>query len=223
MVIEEILYAYKTLKRTRKLLALLPYITVKKPGTFFGVKCAKLPNSTELIKFVDIPETGDIMLDDQSGSFNSVNIRNELTAWYTHVWDDMKHKLQLVLMENSNQFTYQTAKLVFEFIYPNLLDARYSSSVLIFRLRSGMTIFSIALSVYSIFTPVLNRECILSCIKHKRLPNPFLYVIKCIQIILHLVLSTGSVVLLGSTSFVDSYFLYFSPFFTLSYNMTHNI
>ena len=233
MVGEEIMFAYETLQQSRRLLGLTPCITTQKPRTFFGVKCSKLPDSTGLTQFVDIPETGDIsiMLEDLSRpvqsaavsnlvrfslnpvsthspsiesefcSVETVNVRDELKVWYTHIWEDVKRKLQLVLLENGTQFTYQTAKLVFEFLYPNLMDARYASSVLMFRLQSAVSIFSIALSVNSIFTPVLNRECILSCIKNKRVPNPMLYVIKCIQLILHLALSTGSVLLLGSISY----------------------
>ena len=71
------------------------------------------------------------------------------------------------------------------------MDTRYSSSVMMSRIQSTVSICSIALSVYGIFTPVLNRECILVCMQHNRLPNPMLYVIKCMQLILHLTLSTG--------------------------------
>ena len=137
----------------------------------------------------------------KSDSVESVNVCTELTLWYSYIWDDVKRRLQLVLLENGTQFTYQTTKIIFESFYPNLLDTRFSSSVTMFRIQSAVSIGSIALSVYSIFTPVLNRECILVCMQHNRLPNPMLYVIKCVQLIIHLALSTGSVVLMGSTSY----------------------
>ena len=222
MVLEEIMFAYETLQRSRRLLSLMPCITIKKTSTFCGVKC--LPISTGLTTFDNIPETANISIiskdqpvsvqsqsmfnfgglslnPSQSRFVESVNVCKELTVWYTHIWDDVKRKLQLVLLENGNQFTYQTAKLIFENFYPNLMDARYDNRVSMFRLQTGVTIFSIALSVYSIFTPVLNRECILLCMQRKRVPNPMFYVLKCMQLIIHMALSTGSVLLLGSTSY----------------------
>ena len=70
MVVEEIMLAYKTLQRSRQVLGVLPHITIEKPRTLFGVKCSTLPKSTELTKFVDIAEMGDvsIMADDRSRS-----------------------------------------------------------------------------------------------------------------------------------------------------------
>ena len=217
MLFEEGLFAYLALQRSRRLLGLTPYIRILKTETSFGSCSNKM-----LTRFDDIPATGDIPIltkeqvkaahslcsckppDEAelapSFNFECVNVRHELTVWYTYIWDDIKRKLQLVLMQNSIQFSYQAAKVLIVFLYPNLLDARYTSSYMMFRFISAVTIFSIALSVFSIFTPVLNRECVLSCIKRKRVPNALLYVVKCLQLIVHLTLSTGSVFLLGSSS-----------------------
>ena len=88
----------------------------------------------------------------KSDFVESVNVCTELTLWYTHIWDDVKRKLQLILLENGTQFTYQTTKIIFEYFYPNLLDTRYSSSVLMFRIQSAVSIFSIALSGGRLFS-----------------------------------------------------------------------
>ena len=52
----------------------------------------------------------------KSGSVESVNVCTELKLWYTHIWDDVKRKLQLVLLENGTQFTYQTTRIIVEFV-----------------------------------------------------------------------------------------------------------
>ena len=62
MVQEEMMFAFETLQQSRRLLGLIPFITMKKPRTICGVKCLKLPDSISLTIFDDIPETGDISI-----------------------------------------------------------------------------------------------------------------------------------------------------------------
>ena len=54
--------ARETLQRSRRLLSVEPNITVVKPRTFFGIQCPKLPKTTGLADFENIPETSEIRI-----------------------------------------------------------------------------------------------------------------------------------------------------------------
>ena len=78
MVVEEVMFARETLQRSRRLLSVEPNITVVKPRTFFGLQCQKLPKTTELATFENIPEMSEIKIlkKDRSQSNQSTAVLN---------------------------------------------------------------------------------------------------------------------------------------------------
>ena len=62
MVVEEVMFAYETLQRSRRLLSVEPCITVLKPRSCFGLQCSKLSKTTGLVDFENIPATSEIKI-----------------------------------------------------------------------------------------------------------------------------------------------------------------
>ena len=78
MVGEEVMFAYETLQRSRRLLSVEPCLTVVKPRSFFGLQSSKLPKTTGLAAFENIPETSEIKIlkKDRSQSNQSTAVSN---------------------------------------------------------------------------------------------------------------------------------------------------
>jgi len=81
-----------------------------------------------------------------------------------------------------------------EHVYPNLWDI--DDNLSIFWLVSVLRIFSISVSLISIFSPILDRQAILRFTRAENCSS-LCSVIKGIQLILHLLLSTSTVILKG--------------------------
>ena len=78
MVVEEVMFARETLQRSRRLLNVEPCITIVKPRSFFGIQCPKLPKTTGLAAFENIPEMSEIKIlkKDRSQSNQSTAVSN---------------------------------------------------------------------------------------------------------------------------------------------------
>ena len=88
--------------------------------------------------------------------------------------------------------------LIFEHLYPNLWDI--GENLHIFRMISIIRILSISISSWAIISPIITRQTILEFI-HDIESSELSTLIKCIQIFIHLSMSTVIVLLSGFYSF----------------------
>ena len=81
MVVEEVMFAYETLQRSRRLLSVEPCITVMKPRSCFGLQCSKLSKTTGLVDFENIPATSEIKISkkDRTESVKTTAVLNLVT------------------------------------------------------------------------------------------------------------------------------------------------
>jgi len=142
-----------------------------------------------------------------------VNVKTEISRWYEMKWHGLPRRLLILSVENTIQFSYQYSTLLFNHVYPNLLDVNEDENI--FYTITAVRTLSIFFSTLSLISPIMDRMTILAYI-HGGAPSGISVTIKCLQIISHLVISTGVSLLCGLVIPVSFYF----PCLFLIYNIT---
>ena len=117
----------------------------------------------------------------------------EYYHYYESILKANKWRLEVMAREASIQLTYQNALIMYEFFYPPVLELNYTSARWMTLL--GLQIISILLSGYSTFNPVIVDIQFKSDLENipMGLGN---YLVKIIQMIIHILLSSWVVFLL---------------------------
>ena len=124
---------------------------------------------------------------DDTAQSVEVNIKNEISQWYGNKWAGLPRRLLVICVENSIQFAYQFSTIIFHHKYPNLRDV--DDNVYWFYILALLRTFSVFMSTMSIISPIIDRMSILAFI-HGGVPTAASIIIKCVQIISHLSIST---------------------------------
>ena len=171
-VVEEILFARET------------YFNVQKVKTIEKM-WADSDGSENITKFEELTEKQ----------------KNILDEYYSFVYKTSDQRMMIMAREASVQLTYQNALLVYQFVYPPLLELDFTNNPTAIspsvRWISGLVlqIISIVLSAKSTFFPI-NDNTILSGFKNNKPAAVINYVFQMVQVILHLIFATGVVYLL---------------------------
>ena len=154
----------KTWKIAVEMMQLVPYIT--------GKSFDELDVNAEIIN----PRTERKVI---------VNVKRHVTKWIRFAYENMARRIFIGNYENSIQFCLQTAKLLYEVRYPNIMGIKPGTNIIVYRSIQMVGVVSIALSARSIFGPIIDREKVISATDGR--PNSALtFTVKSIQIITHL-------------------------------------
>ena len=130
-------------------------------------------------------------------------------AEYDHYYESIskvnKWRLEVMAREASIQLTYQNALIIYEFLYPTVLELNYTS----WKYPSarwmtflGLQIISILLSGYSTFIPVIKDIEFRSKVEQQPL-GFWNYLTKILQMLIHILISSGVVFLLIGHIFIN--------------------
>ena len=208
LIIDECINAYGSWIKALRVILLEEYLTQRKiPRTIFGREiphticgrevgfCQKVERKTYdmLDEFVELD--GEYSFDPvRSNEAIRVNIKQQFSIWFDYCWSQLPKRLMFLTFENTIQCSYQTSMMIFEFVFPNLWDI--GDNLYTFRAVSVLRILSISSSAFSLISPIINRQRILAFI-HETESSGLSTIIKCCQILIHMIISTIIVILLG--------------------------
>ena len=119
--------------------------------------------------------------------------------YYTSVFMQNKGKLQFMAREASIQLIYQNAIVIYDFVYPPVREMDYStwsSPYSRWITAVGLQLLSVVLSAYSTFNPIIEDLKFQSYRRYKTAAGCTSYLIKVLQILVHIIIATGVVYLL---------------------------
>ena len=119
--------------------------------------------------------------------------------YYTSVLRQNKGKLQFMAREASIQLIYQNAIVIYDFVYPPVREMDYStwsSPYSRWITAVGLQLLSVVLSAYSTFNPIIEDLKFQSYRRYKTAAGCTSYLIKVLQILVHIIIATGVVYLL---------------------------
>lgn len=122
----------------------------------------------------------------------------EYDQYYESISKANKWRLEVMAREASIQLTYQNALITYEFLYPPMLELNYNSSSypsVRWIALLGLKIISIMLSGYATFNPVVVDIQFSSKLENKSFGFSN-YLIKIVQMLIHILISSGVVFLL---------------------------
>ena len=136
--------------------------------------------------------------------------KNILDVYYSSVYVRSDQRMAVMAREASVQLTYQNALLLYQFVYPPLVELDFTNNPISYispsvRWISGLVlqIISIALSAKSTFSPI-NDYKILSGFKNDKPVGLINYILLMVQVILHLIFAAGIVYLLKVNKYIYS-------------------
>ena len=142
--------------------------------------------------------------------------KNILDVYYSSVYVRSDQRMAVMAREASVQLTYQNALLLYQFVYPPLVELDFTNNPISYispsvRWISGLVlqIISIILSAKSTFSPI-NDHTTLSGFKNDKLVGLINYIILMVQVILHLIFASGIVYLLKVNKYI--YCTYYESF-----------
>jgi len=133
--------------------------------------------------------------------------KNILDVYYSSVYKRSDQRMMIMAREASVQLTYQNALLVYQFRYPPLLELDFTNNNSFIPPSTqwiaglALQIISIILSAKSTFSPI-NDHTTLSGFKNDKLLGLINYLLQMVQVILHLIFSTGIVYLLKVNKYI---------------------
>ena len=206
LVLDEIIVAYYFWLKAIRIMDLQNNLTTGNliPRTILGCEIKCLPQKERksyamLDESVELEAEGSFEIDDVNEQVR-VNIQEQISIWYDYCWGELPRRLVILTVENTVQFSYQTSMLIYEYVYPNLWDI--DDNIYKYHLVSVLRILSISSSLWSIVSPIINRQTILALIRGGE-SSGLSTVIKCLQIVIHMAISTVIVLLLG---FITNFF-----------------
>lgn len=124
-------------------------------------------------------------------------LTDEQKAIYDRYYNDFfwqnKGRLTFMARESSIQLVYQNAIVIYDFVYPPVHEMDYSDQMMTPRAVwiTGITLqlISILLSSYSTFSAIIEHYTIKYSAKEEK-PGLLLYLVKVLQVITHVVIST---------------------------------
>ena len=135
----------------------------------------------------------------------------KIEKYYEFIEYRYKRKLQIMARESSIQLTYQNALVLYQFVNPPIRELDYTPNVdyKIFSWKVGemtaahtfwvvgltIQLVSVGLSAYSTFSPILEDLKFQRFKKDRQHVSVFSYLIKVVQVFLHIIYSTGVVYL----------------------------
>jgi len=148
--------------------------------------------------------------------------KNTLENYYSSIYKNHDRRMTIMAREASVQLTLQNALLVYQFVYPPLLELDFTHNPISIlgkdfiispsaRWIGGviLQIVSIMLSAKSTFSPI-NDNKTLSGFQNNKMMGLIHYIGQMLQVILHLIFATGTVYLLKVNK-------YLKPFYRLEY------
>ena len=127
--------------------------------------------------------------------------KQKMVEYYRFHEYENERKLQVMAREASIQLIIQQAFVLYQFVYPPMRELEYSAvghltPFAIWILRLAVQLISILLSAYSTFNPILSNMKFQTFKKDQKHASVFSYVLKIVQMILHIIYATGVVYLL---------------------------
>ena len=127
--------------------------------------------------------------------------KQKMVEYYRFVEYQNERKLQVMAREASIQLIFQQAFVLYQFVYPPMRELEYSAighftPYTIWIIRLAVQLISILLSAYSTFNPILSNMKFQTFKKEQEHVSIFSYVLKIVQMILHIIYATGVVYLL---------------------------
>jgi len=134
--------------------------------------------------------------------------KDTLENYYSSIYRNHDRRMMIMAREASVQLTLQNALLVYQFVYPPLLELDFTHNPISIlekdikispsaRWIGGLIlqIVSIILSAKSTFSPIIDNMT-LSGFKNNKIKGLIHYIGQMVQVILHLIFATGVVYLL---------------------------
>ena len=128
--------------------------------------------------------------------------KQKMVKYYRFLEYHDERKLQVMAREASIQLIIQQAFVLYQFVYPPIRELDYSANLYhltaytIWILRLAVQLISILLSAYSTFNPILSNLKFQTFKKEQEHASVFSYVLKIVQMIIHIIYATGVVYLL---------------------------
>ena len=127
--------------------------------------------------------------------------KQKMVKYYRFLEYENERKLQVMAREASIQLIIQQAFVLYQLVYPPIRELEYSAighftAYSIWILRLSLQLISILLSAYSTFNPILSNMKFQTFKKEQEHVSVLSYILKVVQMILHIIYATGVVYLL---------------------------